>query len=153
MLASSRADFEKVGRIFILQGICFREHSPLISPLKKLKVILKDFCTGDCFFSFYQSKHVMQEKQETLLDTINKLKSDVDKAKEKSAQQKAHIRDLQQVWFCSFICSPFFFFSFFFVVFNRSFVRPFVCSLVSMFVCRSFVCFCSLFLFISYLPC
>lgn len=39
----------------------------------------------------------MQEKQETLLDTINKLKSDVDKGKEKSAQQKAIIRDLQQV--------------------------------------------------------
>ena len=39
----------------------------------------------------------MTEKQETLLETINKLKSDVDKGKEKSAQQKAHIRDLQQV--------------------------------------------------------
>lgn len=40
----------------------------------------------------------MIEKQETLLETINKLKSDVDKGKEKSAQQKAQIRDLQQVW-------------------------------------------------------
>ena len=49
------------------------------------------------FFLSPQSKHVMQEKQETLLDTINKLKSDVDKGKEKSTQQKAHIRDLQQV--------------------------------------------------------
>ena len=39
----------------------------------------------------------MTEKQETLLDTINKLKSDIDKGKEKSAQQKAQIRDLQQV--------------------------------------------------------
>ena len=39
----------------------------------------------------------MIEKQETLSETINKLKSDVDKGKEKSAQQKAHIRDLQQV--------------------------------------------------------
>ena len=39
----------------------------------------------------------MTEKQDTLLETINKLKSDVDKGKEKSAQQKAHIRDLQQV--------------------------------------------------------
>ena len=39
----------------------------------------------------------MTEKQETLLETINRLKSDVDKGKEKSAQQKAHIRDLQQV--------------------------------------------------------
>ena len=48
----------------------------------------------------------MQEKQETLLDTINKLKSDVDKGKEKSAQQKAHIRDLQQVWILSFISLP-----------------------------------------------
>ena len=44
-----------------------------------------------------QSKHIMTEKQETLLDTINKLKSDIDKGKEKSAQQKAQIRDLQQV--------------------------------------------------------
>lgn len=55
---------------------------------------------------FLQSKHVMQEKQETLLDTINKLKSDVDKGKEKSAQQKAIIRDLQQVWILSFISLP-----------------------------------------------
>ncbi|XP_022803543.1 trichohyalin-like [Stylophora pistillata] len=48
---------------------------------------------------FEKSKQVMQEKLENLLDTINKLKSDVEKGKEKSAQQKAHIRDLQQVWF------------------------------------------------------
>lgn len=54
---------------------------------------------------FPQSKHVMQEKQETLLDAVNKLKSDVDKGKEKSAQQKAIIRDLQQVWILSFIPS------------------------------------------------
>ena len=46
-----------------------------------------------------QSKQVMLAKEETLLDTINKLKSDIDKGKEKSAQQKAQIRDLQQVWF------------------------------------------------------
>ena len=44
----------------------------------------------------------MQEKHENLLDMINKLKSDVEKGKEKSAQQKAHIRDLQQVWFFPF---------------------------------------------------
>ena len=44
-----------------------------------------------------QSKHIMTEKQEILLDTINKLKSDIEKGKEKSAQQKAQIRDLQQV--------------------------------------------------------
>ena len=48
-------------------------------------------------FLSLQSKHIMTEKQETLLDTINKLKSDIDKGKEKSAQQKAQIRDLQQV--------------------------------------------------------
>ena len=41
----------------------------------------------------------MTEKQENLLETINKLKSDVEKSKEKSAQQKSHIRDLQQVCF------------------------------------------------------
>lgn len=51
----------------------------------------------------------MQEKHENLLDMINKLKSDVEKGKEKSAQQKAHIRDLQQVWFSLFFCWFFFF--------------------------------------------
>lgn len=92
----------------------------------------------------------MQEKQETLLDTINKLKSDVDKGKEKSAQQKAHIRDLQQVWFCSFIsvfrfqmlvCSSvFFLFAFWYICLPV--VRSlFFCSslFVSSFTCLSFV--------------
>lgn len=51
----------------------------------------------------------MQEKHENLLDMINKLKSDVEKGKEKSAQQKAHIRDLQQVWFFPFSFVDFFF--------------------------------------------
>ena len=50
----------------------------------------------------------MQEKHENFLDMINKLKSDVEKGKEKSAQQKAHIRDLQQVWFSLFFCWLFF---------------------------------------------
>ena len=50
----------------------------------------------------------MQEKHENLLDMINKLKSDVEKGKEKSAQQKAHIRDLQQVWFFPFLLLTFF---------------------------------------------
>ena len=50
----------------------------------------------------------MQEKHENLLDMINKLKSDVEKGKEKSAQQKAHIRDLQQVWFFPFLLLNFF---------------------------------------------
>ena len=50
----------------------------------------------------------MQEKHENLLDMINKLKSDVEKGKEKSAQQKAHIRDLQQVWFFPFSFVDFF---------------------------------------------
>lgn len=54
----------------------------------------------------------MQEKHENLLDMINKLKSDVEKGKEKSAQQKAHIRDLQQVWFFPFLLLTFFFFSY-----------------------------------------
>lgn len=54
----------------------------------------------------------MQEKHENLLDMINKLKSDVEKGKEKSAQQKAHIRDLQQVWFFPFSFVDFFFFSY-----------------------------------------
>lgn len=93
----------------------------------------------------------MQEKQETLLDTINKLKSDVDKGKEKSAQQKAHIRDLQQVWFCSFIsvfrfqmlvCSSVFFFCSPFGTVVCLFVRSlFFCSslFVSSFTCLSFV--------------
>jgi len=81
LLASSRADFEKVCHIFILH----------------FGVISRDFSLETVFCMFSQSKHVMQEKQETLLDTINKLKSDVDKGKEKSAQQKTQIRDLQQV--------------------------------------------------------
>ena len=51
----------------------------------------------------------MQEKHENLLDMINKLKSDAEKGKEKSAQQKAHIRDLQQVWFFPFLLLIFFF--------------------------------------------
>lgn len=77
--------------------------SPLLSTVPCFLVswirpwIWRDICIADFFFLFPQSKHVMQEKQETLLDTINKLKSDVDKGKEKSTQQKAHIRDLQQV--------------------------------------------------------
>lgn len=39
----------------------------------------------------------MLAKEESLLETINKLKSDIDKGKEKSSQQKTQIRDLQQV--------------------------------------------------------
>ena len=72
----------------------------------------------------------MQEKHENLLDMINKLKSDVEKGKEKSAQQKAHIRDLQQVWFFPFLlliffllilaASNFFIFLFIFLLFCNS---------------------------------
>ena len=48
-----------------------------------------------------QSKQIMLAKEESLLETINKLKSDIDKGKEKSGQQKTQIRDLQQV--CSML--------------------------------------------------
>ena len=76
----------------------------------------------------------MQEKHENLLDMINKLKSDVEKGKEKSAQQKAHIRDLQQVWFFPlFLCWLFFsshtscqqLFLFFCLYFCFFVIRPF----------------------------
>ena len=69
----------------------------------------------------------MQEKHENLLDMINKLKSDVEKGKEKSAQQKAHIRDLQQVWFFPFLLLIFFqqLFLFFSLHFCFFVIRPF----------------------------
>lgn len=75
----------------------------------------------------------MQEKHENLLDMINKLKSDVEKGKEKSAQQKAHIRDLQQVWFFPFLLLIFFllilaasnFFYLFVYIFAFFVIRPF----------------------------
>ena len=44
----------------------------------------------------------MLAKEESLLETINKLKSDIDKGKEKSSQQKTQIRDLQQVYLILF---------------------------------------------------
>lgn len=80
----------------------------------------------------------MQEKQETLLDTINNLKSDVDKGKEKSTQQKAQIRNLQQVWFCFLFRSVVPFDRSFVWVYSRAFVRSFVRSLFRAFGC-SFV--------------
>lgn len=75
----------------------------------------------------------MQEKHENFLDMINKLKSDVEKGKEKSAQQKAHIRDLQQVWFFPFLLLIFFsshtscqhLFYFFVYIFAFFVIRPF----------------------------
>ena len=72
-------------------------------PIEEITDSFNFHCLGVVGAAFWltflssQSKHIMTEKQETLLDTINKLKSDIDKGKEKSAQQKAQIRDLQQV--------------------------------------------------------
>ena len=48
----------------------------------------------------------MLAKEESLLETINKLKSDIDKGKEKSSQQKTQIRDLQQVYSILFYIGP-----------------------------------------------
>lgn len=71
------------------------------------------------------------------------------KQKKRVLSRKLTLEIYNRFGFALLFAPPLFFFFFFFVVFNRSFVRSFVCSLVSTFVCRSFFCFCSLSLFIS----